>query len=169
MKIEPAIVATPIASVSPGTFVQFGAALAIAAATARQPPQTLLALYDAASNKFLYTYDGIPDEVLVFRGEVVALPDLSSQFEGRPDQNSTSELYLDGESPHVVIHVGNEHRLLNLSDGVIESSARSRVMIGFRNWGIGVRNASGALTMIKSFPANSAAAFLQYMRQQVLR
>lgn len=161
MQIEPQVSVTPILQVTPGSLILFNNNCAFAATTAREPTARVLAVYDIGTCKFIYTPSVIPDQVLIIHGERVVVPDIDSQFEGRPDRTATSELFLDGSRPQVVLHLPAECRLFDLSTGAIEAAPPGTSMLGFRRWSVCVRSSTGELIPIIKLVPHPAAPWVK--------
>jgi hypothetical protein len=118
----------------------------------------LLVTYDKTESRFQYSPpDGGDPTLIAFHGELILRPDVASAFEGRPNSRSQDEVYFEGDTPLVAVHIQRavEFRLLNLSTGVIESSHAGQ-MIGFRKWSICVRESRGGLFAIMEFKPTGA-------------
>jgi hypothetical protein len=159
MKIEPSLSASRFSKVDPGSLVQIEGKLAIVAADSTPPPEKVVAMYDVANSRF--ERRTIEDaSLIVFHGEVILRPDLSSAFDGHPSATSKNETYIGDDRPHIVLHAFREFRLLDLSTGIIEPMQRGPLMTGFRKWEICVRLGTGELMKLMSFspPADHEAA-----------
>jgi hypothetical protein len=159
MKIEPSLSASRLSKVDPGSIVKIEGKVAIVALDSTPPPEKVVAMYDVSNSRFerRVAEDG---PLIVFGGEVVLRPDLSSAFDDHPSAASKNEIYLINDRPHVVLHAFREFRLLDLSTGMIEPTQRSSLMTGFRKWEICVRLGSGELLTLMKYspPADHEAA-----------
>jgi len=148
LKIEPAITVALFSEIPQGTLAQLadGTPAITAVTTGRQPPDKVLITYAKSESKFHYNVlDGDP-AIIGFVGELILKPDATSAFEGRPNPSSLNEVYFEGTTPFVAVHIkgavpGAGVRPLNLATGVIEAF-HSGQMIGFRKWCICVREGS---------------------------
>jgi hypothetical protein len=164
LKIEPAIKVALFSEFLPGTLIQLadGTPAIAAVTTGRQPPDKVLITYAKVESKFQYNVlDGDPS-IIGFMGELILQPDVSSAFESKPNPSSLNELYFEGTTPFVAIHIkgavpGAGVRPLNLATGVIEPF-HSGQMIGFRKWRICVRE-GGELHELMDFKLSAATIF----------
>jgi hypothetical protein len=154
MKIEPSLSASRFSQVEPGSIVQIDGRRALVAS---QQANKVLAKYDVAQSKFEYSVADDLALLLVFDGEVIFRPDLSSAFDGHPSDASTNEAYMVDARPHVVLHGVAGFRLLDLSTGTIEPTQRSSMMTGFRKWEICVRGAGGESFTLMKFASSARA------------
>jgi hypothetical protein len=164
LKIEPAIKVALFSEFLPSTLVQLadGTPAIAAVTTSRQPPDKVLITYAKSESKFQYNVlDGDPS-IIGFMGELIVQPDVSSAFEGRPNPSSLNEVYFEGTTPFVAVHIksvvpGTGLRPLNLATGAIEAF-HSGQMIGFRKWSICVRE-GGVLHTLIEFKPSTATLF----------
>lgn len=158
MKIEPSLSASRFSKADPGSLVQIEGKRGIIAIDSTPPVEKVVAMYDVARSRF--ERRGADDAaLLIFHGEIVLRPTLLSAFDGHPSATSTNEIYLVDDRPHVVLHANAGFRLLDLSTGKTESTQRSSLMTGFREWEICARLGNGELmTLIRFSPHNSSEA-----------
>jgi hypothetical protein len=154
LEIEPVITVALFSDIRQGVVVQLmdGTRAITAVVMARQPPDKLLITYDAGESKFQYNVlDGNPS-MIAFEGQLILKPDVASAFEGRPNASARNEVYFEGTSPLVAVHIRGAApgvRLLNLASGIIEASHEGQ-MIAFRKWSICVRE-GGVLHKLMEF------------------
>lgn len=145
MDIVPVVKAGPIDSVaSVGDVVLHGNQRAIVRPAAGQPPVVQLAAYDPQTHRFMNAQAQPGDEALAFKGEYVLEPDPQSATTGNFGPGATDELFFDGSTPLLVLHVpaGNTWRALNLSSGIAASGVAGARPC-FKRWKLGVRGADG--------------------------
>jgi hypothetical protein len=149
MEIVPSAAAGPLSTVAKACeLVVYGGRLAIVRAPqggGGQPVSIPLAVYDTQSRKFTHDFVDPDTNVLAFKGAYVLEPDVESgTMLGTLGPPSTDELFFDGETPFVVIHVhaGNGWRILNLTSGQTQTDAAGNRPC-FTRWRLGIRDASG--------------------------